>query len=249
MSFNGTHTPRKGESRKQQRFQVPVIKGKVTLTEEQEKEFKRLFPKTMNPDLMGIFGISFSTLQRLKRHYGLEKDMKVIKHKQAMMIKKQCEENGYYDSMRGKAPSPQCKEAYAALVATGFHPMKALKENNPRRYKSICAKRSRMRTELMESEKRRAEIGLQQRTRLHLPQFKYSRSQVAHRSNALKRGYILGDMRENMGERYTLWYNKETDRNALFERNCQKDGFSIRELKEEKPRHYIRQSERLAMFE
>lgn len=239
MSFAGTHTPRKGESRRKQKYVVSMVDGKYRLTPEQEKEFIRLYPITMNPDLMGIFGISFSTLQRFKRQYGLKKDMKIIKHKQAMMIKRLCEKNGYYDSMRGKQLSPQCRAAADALRATGFHPLKYLKETNPRRYKAVQKRRSVRRTEQMKQERRRADMGLSPRTNLHLPQFKFTKRQVNHRYNALSRGYTLGDMRERFGERYTIYYDKDTDRSALFEKNLINDGFTIKELPNQpKKRHY-----------
>ena len=54
MSFEGTHTPRKGESRKKQKYVVPMRRGKMGvmeyyLTEELEKEFIRLLRrKRMN---------------------------------------------------------------------------------------------------------------------------------------------------------------------------------------------------------
>lgn len=239
MSFAGTHTPKKGESRKKQKYTVPMVNGKYLLTPEQEKEFIRLYPITMNPDLMGIFGISFSTLQRFKRQYGLKKDMKVIKHKQAVMIKRLCERNGYYDSMRGKPLSPQCRAAADALRASGFHPLTHLKETNPRRYKALQKKRSVRRTEQMKQERRRADMGLSQRTNLHLPQFKFTKRQVNHRYHAYVRGYILGDKREKFGERYTIFFDKDTDRSVLFERNLIKDGFTIKELpKQPKKKHY-----------
>lgn len=212
MSFPGTHTPRKGESRKAQKYTVPTRKGKngateFYLTEELEAEFRRLFPRTPNPDMMGLFGISFSTLQRMKRELGLKKDMKVIKHKQAMHIKRLCKKNGYYDSLRGKAPSPQCLEAYKRKVEEeGFSSIRSLKENNPRGYRALMKRKSKQRKEAWVRDKRR--------------------------------GYILGDMRENMGERYTIYYDGGTERSERFERSLKQLGhFDVKPLPAEpKPR-------------
>lgn len=249
MSFNGTHTPRKGESRRKQKYVVPMRKGKMGameyyLTPELEKEFIRLYPITMNPDLMGLFGLSFSTLQRFKRMYGLEKNRKVILKKHSAQVKQICKRNGYYESLKGKDVSPQCRAASDALRAAGFHPLKHLKETNPRRYKAIQRRRSERRSAQMKSEKRRIEIGLSQKTNLHLPQFKFTKSQVNHRYHAYMRGYILGDKREKFGERYTIYYDKDTERNNLFERNLAKDGFTIKELpKQPKKRHYEQQQQ------
>lgn len=243
MSFNGTHTPRKGESRRKQKYVIPMRKGKMGvmeyyLTPELEKEFIRLYPITMNPDLMGLFGLSFSTLQRFKRMYGLEKNRKVILKKHSAQVKQICKRNGYYASMKGKDVSPQCRAAADALRASGFHPMISLKENNPRRYKAIKRRWSRNRTEQIAKERKRADWGLGQKTHLHLPQFKFTRRQLCHRYNAMRRGYILGDMRERFGERYTIYYNDDTERSKLFEKNLVADGFELKELPKPKKRHY-----------
>ena len=228
MSFPGTHTPRKGESRKAQKYTVPTRKGKngateYYLTEELEAEFRRLFPRTPNPDMMGLFGISFSTLQRMKRELGLKKDMKVIKHKQAVHIKRLCKKNGYYDSLRGKAPSPQCLEAYKRKVEEeGFSSIRSLKENNPRGYRALMKRKSKQRKEAWARDKRRISMGLDPLTHLHNPQFAYSRRQVNQRLSAKRRGYILGDMRENMGERYTIYYDGGTERSERFEQSLKR---------------------------
>lgn len=239
MSFPGTHTPRKGESRKAQKYTVPTRKGKNGATEfyftpELEAEFRRLYPITLNPVLMDWFGISFSTMQRFKREMGLEKNRKIILKKHAAQVKKICKKNGYYDSLKGKAPSPQCHEAYQRKRAEGFSSIRALKENNPRGYHAYLKRKSKARAEVWRKEHRRVAMGLSQKTGLLCPQFAYTKRQVCHRSNALRRGYILGDKRENMGERYTIFYDRNTERMPVFERNLEADGFTIKALPEPK---------------
>ena len=244
MSFPGTHTPKKGESKKAQRYTLPTRRGKngateFYLTPELEAEFRRLFPRTPNTDLMGLFGISFSTLQRFKRSLGLAKDMKVIRHKQAMQTKRICEKNGYYDSLRGKAPSPQCIAAYKRKVEEeGFSSIRALKENNPRGYRAYLKRKSAQRKEAWRKDKRRIAMGLDPLTKLHNPQFAYTKRQVCQRTSAKRRGYILGDMRESMGERYVIFYNGQTERSERFEQSLEKLGhFSVKPLPaERKPR-------------
>ena len=244
MSFNHTKTPTKGSSGRKQRYVVPTRRGKYGATEfyftpELEAEFRRLFPRTPNPDMMGLFGISFSTLQRMKRKLGLKKDMKVIKHKQAMHIKRLCKKNGYYDSLRGKAPSRQCLEAYKRKVEEeGFSSIRSLKENNPRGYRALMKRKSKQRKEAWARDKRRISMGLDPLTHLHNPQFAYSRRQVNQRTSAKRRGYILGDMRENMGERYTIYYDGGTERSERFERSLKRLGhFDVKPLPAEpKPR-------------
>ena len=109
MSYPNTHTPRMAEIEGKARYQLPsrLVRGVKTyyLTPELEQHFRRLFPVTMNRDMMRLFGISFSTMERFKRNLGLTKNMRTIRHKHAQQVKRICEENGYYDSLRGKAPS------------------------------------------------------------------------------------------------------------------------------------------------
>lgn len=235
MSFNNTKTPTKGSVKGKQRYTVPTRKGKngateYYLTPELEAEFRRLYPITMNPVLMAWFGLSFSTLQRFKRKLGLEKDRRVILKKHAAQVKRICTKNGYYDSLKGKAPAPQCKEAYRRKVAAGFSSINNLKENNPRKYARYLKNKSEARRDLWRRERRRVEIGLEQKTGLICPQFVYSKSQLNHRLSAGRRGYQTGDKRELNGERYMIYYTADTRRSAIFERNLEADGFTVKPL-------------------
>ena len=56
----------------------------------------------------------------------------------------------------------------------------------------------------------------------------YTRTQIWRRSNAKKRGYILGDASESSGERYTIYYDEATDRSERFEMTLDKDGFTVK---------------------
>lgn len=233
MSFGNTKTPLKPSGKP--KYAVPTRTGRMGSTEyyltpEIEAEFIRLFPVTPNPRMMQLFGIGFSTLQRLKRRYGLQKDMKVIKHKQAMAIRRKCEKNGYYESLRGRRPPEKAIEKTRQLRATGWHPWKHLKEDAPAKYRALVKRMSASRKEIMRRERRLIEIGIEQRTNLHLPQFIYTRSQLAHRYNAKKRGYVPGNKDEDSGQRYTIFYDDNTRRNEQFERNCIQDHLRIAPL-------------------
>jgi hypothetical protein len=57
------------------------------LTPELEQHFRRLYPTTLNRDMMRLFGISFVTMQRFKRQLGLTKNMTTIRRKQAAIAK------------------------------------------------------------------------------------------------------------------------------------------------------------------
>lgn len=233
MSFGNTKTPTKPTIKA--KYEVSQINGKLALSKEQEEKFRKLFPKTMNEKMMELFGISFSTLQRFKRQLGLEKDMKVIRKKLAKKIKDICEKNGYYDSLRGKPVSEACKQASREKRMQGFHPMKALKENNHRRYTRICRQRSERRKEQIRKERKFREYGIT-RIKLHLPVFKYTRKQVCQRSNARRKGYIVGEKGEYSGERYTIYFDNNTFRSPIFEKSLSKGGFTVKPLEARKIR-------------
>lgn len=234
MSFNNTKSPLKPNCKP--KYQVPMRKHlgygplEYYLTPELESEFRRLFPVNTNRRMMQLFGISFSTVERFKRELGLAKDKKVIIRKQAEMTKRICEKNGYYASIRGRKPSDAAIEATKKMWAAGFHPMKALKERNPRKYKRIIKKRSETRREQIRREKCRLSIGLEPRTNLHIPVYKYDRKQIHLRYTMKERGYILGDMRENSGERYTIFFDADTERSAIIEKHAEANGFSVRDI-------------------
>lgn len=203
--------------------------GALLLTDEQKALFAKLYTRNSTPKMMELFGISFTTVHRLAKIMGLQKDLKVIRHKQAMQIKRLCEKNGYYDSLRGKPINEVCRAAAKRKRAEGFHPMKSLKENNIKRYNKICKERSEKRLALERKERRRREIGYAM-TKLHRPQFKFTKREINVRYRALKFGYILGDYREDSGERYIIFYDANTSRSMRFEKFVDtKTSFRIRE--------------------
>ena len=206
------------------------------LTDEQEAWFRKWFPEVENSIIAEASGMSLSALHKFARQYGLtksEKGLKGIKRRQAAHIKRLCERNGYYDSLRGRQPSAAAVEATKKRwqeVREGKreHPIKTLKRTNPRRYKKMMQKRSEERKETIRKERRRELYGLERKTKLRLPMTKYTKRQVSHRYNALKRGYyVMLDCSEGSGERYNIYYNEDTKRSQPFERNLINDGFKV----------------------
>lgn len=222
MSFRNTKTPTKAEIVGKPRYQVPtrLVRGVKTyyLTPELEAHFRRLYPVTLNRDMMRLFGLSFVTMQRFKRQLGLTKNKKVIIRKQAEVCKKVCEQNGWYDSLRGKAPSEACQEATRQLRASGFHPMKALKKKNPRKYRRILEKRSEARKELMRRERLRVDWGIGQNTNLHIPYDPYGRKRSTFKNTCKQVGYIPGNA-HNPNERWIIYYTDQTKRGELREKH------------------------------
>ena len=233
MSFNNTKTPSKPTT--VAKWQVPMRpKHKSGAKEyylegELKERFCKLFPKNSNRRMMTWFGISFSTLQRFKREFGLEKDMKAIRKQQAKDIKKICERNGYYASLRGKAPSEACMEATRQLFASGFHPMKQLKANNPRKYKRMLRKRSEQRKELWRKERLRAFYGLERKTHLRIPSNPMSRKAIAHKYAMIK---VCNYFADPLGDPHIICYDSETQRSAQREATAAKHGLKVVEADE-----------------
>ena len=212
------------------------------LTDEQRAWFCKWFPEEENSLLMKASGMTHSTLHRFARELGLTKSPKGIKRirkRQAAHIKRVCERNGYYDSMRGRQPSEACLKATVQMwqdIREGKreHPLSIMKRENPRKYRKWMENRSKERKETIRKEMRRVLYGMERKTRLKcIVICKYTRRQVSHRYNALKRGYIImEDCSEQGGERYNIYYDNETQRSSIFEKNLLKDGFHLKQWSE-----------------
>lgn len=230
MSFANTHTPLKPAE--EGRYQVRMVKNAKTgmmlyvLTDEQRDLLIKLYPKHTNEELMKLFGISFSSLQRLRRSLGLQKDMVTIRKQLAERVKDICERNGYYDSLRGKPPSAAAIEATKRRIAEGFKPLEEFRKRHPKKYKAMRHQMSKERKEVLQKERQRVDWGLPQLTNLHVPFVTYSRRQVCLRNNMKKRGYLLGSAYGN--ERMTIYYTEETNRSALMEQHAAAAHFTIK---------------------
>ena len=233
MSFNNTKTPNKPIGKA--KWQVPMRphhkggKDEYYLEGELKERFCQLFPKNSNRRLMKWFGISFSTLQRFRRELGLQKDMRAIRKQLAKDIKKTCEKNGYYDSLRGHAPSEACQEATRKMWAEGFHPMKQLKAKKPRRYRMVLRKRSEKRKELWHKERLRLKYGLERKTRLHIPLNNIPHRAAAHKYLMIRQCNYFADP---LGDPYVVCYDSQTQRSARRETTAAKHGLKVVEADE-----------------
>ena len=233
MSFRNTKTPLKPTTAA--KWQVPMRPNAKSgmkeyyLEGELKERFCKLFPKNSNRRMMKWFGISFSTLQRFRRELGLQKDMRAIRKQQAKDIKKICERNGYYASIRGKAPSEACMEASRQLRASGFHPIKQLKANNPRKYKRLMRKKSEQRKELYRKEQLRAFYGLERKTNLRIPASPLSHSASSHKHAMIK---VCNYFADPFGDPHVICYDSDTQRSAQREATAAKHGLKIVEADE-----------------
>lgn len=233
MSFRNTKTPLKPTTTAN--WQVPMRPNAKSgmneyyLEGELKERFCKLFAKNSNRRMMAWFGISFSTLQRFKHEFGLEKDMQAIRKQQAKDIKKICEKNGYYASIRGKAPSEACLEATRQLRASGFHPIKQIKATNPRKYKRLMRKKSEQRKELYRKEQLRAFYGLERQTNLRIPSSPLSHSASSHKHAMVKCCNYFADP---LGDPHIVCYDSETQRSARREATAAKHGLKVMEADE-----------------
>ena len=233
MSFRNTKTPIKPTT--EAKWQVPMRRNAISgmkeyyLEGELKERFCKLFPKNSNRRMMKWFGISFSTLQRFRRELSLQKDMRAIRKQLAKDIKKTCEKNGYYDSLRGHAPSEACMEAARQLRAEGFHPIKQLKANNPRKYKRLMRKNGEQRKELWRKERLRQKYDLDRQTSLHIPL-----NPLSHRASSHKHAMIkfCNYFPDPDGDPHIICYDSETQRSARREATAAKHGLKVVEADE-----------------
>ena len=208
--------------------------GKVWLTDAQEAWLREVFPGAENRRVAKAMGVSESTMHRIAREYGLKKSeegMRGIKRRQARAIRRKCESNGYYDSLRGRGPSEATIEGYRRYVKSDTYrnPYTVMREEHPRKYRQICKRKSEDRKRVIEEERKRIRLGLRRKTRLHLPVNNYSTRECSRRYYALNHGYIVAD-RTDMEHRRVIWYDDDTDRRERFEQTAVDDGWSVEPL-------------------
>lgn len=203
--------------------------GAYKLTAEQEKEFIRLYPVTLNYDMMHIFGLSDRTVHRIASRLKVKKKMKVIYKKTGQLTKAANIKNGFYESLKGKPLSHECYEASKRKRESGYHPLQEMRKNK-RRYEAYKQRLSVRIKEQYANERKRIRLCMSRNRSYHLPQVNYTRQQVGFRYNAKRRGYILGDISEKFGERYMIYYDGETKRDERFERHLEQSGFTVKEL-------------------
>lgn len=229
MSFRNTKTPSRAEITKAAKWQLPTRKvpksgaTEYVLEGENRERFIKLFPVHSNRRLMQWFGISFSTCQRFKRELGLKKNMTAIRKELARDVKKICEKNGYYDSLRGKAPSEAAIEAMRKMRAEGFHPMKRLKEKNPAKYRKVVKRMSADRKELIRKERFRESYGLERETKLKVVVLPMGHRASSQKHSMIKRFNYYADPDHPTW----VYYDSETRRSPRSEATAERHGLRV----------------------
>lgn len=228
MSFNNTRVFRKpvGITPRYPVKMMPNKYGCLThvLEGETQRMFRKLWPIHSNRRIAEWFGLSFSTIQRLAKSEGLEKNMKAIRKELSRDVKKICEANGYYASLRGKRPSEACLEASRRKRAEGFHPYKRMKELSSRRYAKFIAERGAHIHELREKEKKRLRWGLEQKTKLNV-----AVEPLPHRAAGQKHLMIKHNNYFAVpGHSSWVCYDNDTRRSARREATAIRHGLQVR---------------------
>lgn len=210
----------------------------LVLNDTQKEWLARWFPTIENCRLAKAMGISLYKLHCFAREMGLEKSdegLKAIRRRRDIKAAQTNERNGCYDRKRGHPVSAATmagirRSWQEERDGTREKRFERMKREHPDRYKALIEKRRQGRRESVRKEKMRMLYGLSRQTKMtNVVLEPYRRSQICHRMNALKRGYILTeDCSEGNPDRYIIYYDHLTERSVPFERNCQKDGFSIR---------------------
>jgi len=211
------------------------------LNKKQKAWLAHYFPMTETQLIADVAGVSRRSIERVASRLGLEKSKEGLHQimlragqKTANTLRK----SGYYDTLKHRTPSAATIAGTHKMweeIRAGIrpHPLQIVKEKDPDRYQKFCENAKTKRLEILAGEKRRNELGIPRKTRLRLPSYNYTDSQRQHRYNALRKGYfVMADCTESSGHRYDIFYDADTSRSEIFERNLEADGFNVKEWKE-----------------
>ena len=232
MSYHGTKTPAKPTG--VAKWQVPKRRNEhgqpaYVLEGELRELFVKNFPIHSNARSMQWFGLSHSTTQRFARGLGLKKDMTRIRKELVRDIKRTCEKNGYYDSLRGRGMPENALIGLRKLYEGGFSAISRLKEKSPRKYKKYREKMSGSCKEVWRKERLRAKYGLERKTKLNIPFHPMTRAQTCQKHVMIKKYNYFADP----DDRHAVCYDSQTRRSERSERTAIRHGLRIVEGSEE----------------
>lgn len=208
-----------------------TIGRKVVATEEQKEWLCRNWHRYSGKTLREMTGATHHTLYRLGRLLHL--------HKSAAEARKILERD--YPELRtkishalsGRPVSESTREGYRHYVADcragrRVHPVTKLAREGGEEWRDRNRRIGKHISERYKMERFRLMSGLKQNTKLRCCVTPFTRKQRYHRQSALSRGYwFYEDCSEQSGERYNIYYDADTHRTALFEKNLRKDGFNV----------------------
>ena len=216
------------------KWQVPKRRNEhgqpsYVLEGELRELFIKNFPIHSNRRIMQWFGLSHSTTQRFARGLGLKKDMARIRKELVRDIKRTCEKNGYYDSLRGRGMPENALIGLRKLYEEGFSAISRLKEKSPRKYKKYLEKMSESHKDMWRKERLRAKYGLERKTKLNIPFHPMTHRQSSQKHLMIKKYNYFADP----DDRHAVCYDSQTRRSERSERTAIRHGLWIVEGGEE----------------
>ena len=216
------------------KWQVPKRRNEhgqpsYVLEGELRELFIKNFPIHSNRRIMQWFGLSHSTTQRFARGLGLKKDMARIRKELVRDIKRTCEKNGYYDSLRGRGMPENALIGLRKLYEEGFSAISRLKEKSPRKYKKYLEKMSESHKDMWRKERLRAKYGLERKTKLNIPFHPMTHRQSSQKHLMIKKYNYFADP----DDPHNVCYDSQTRRSERSERTAIRHGLRIVEGGEE----------------
>ena len=204
---------------------------KVVATEEQKEWLCRNWHRYSGKSLREMTGASHYTLYRLGRLLHLRKSpaegQKILERDHPELAVK------ISRALSGRRPSEATREGYRRYIADchagrRIHPVAKLAREGGEEWRDRNRRIGKSISKRYKIERFRIMSGLKQETKLRCCITRFTSSQRCHRQNALIRGYwYYEDCSEQSGERYNIYYDADTQRSALFEKNLRKDGFNV----------------------
>lgn len=198
-------------------YDKPVLltgtKGRQ-LTEKELRWFIKHYQHTRNDEIQVKLNITYSSLHRIARQYGLKKSRQFMKAKQEEATRKAKEShelNGTYPPKGYKIPRG---EEFRLKKGIGMRDRMTRKQ-----LREMREKRTASRNETIAKEKRRILYGFEQQTKMRLVQEPKSKTTLRH--NMKRRGYEV----ERGGN--ILRITAETQRSEICEKHAIELGFSI----------------------
>lgn len=216
------------------KWQVPKRRNEhgqpsYVLEGELRELFIKNFPIHSNRRIMQWFGLSHSTTQRFARGLGLKKDMARIRKELVRDIKRTCEKNGYYDSLRGRGMPENALIGLHKLYEEGFSAISRLKEKSPRKYKKYLEKMSESHKDMWRKERLRAKYGLERKTKLNIPFHPMTHRQSSQKHLMIKKYNYFADP----DDPHNVCYDSQTRRSERSEQTAIRHGLRIVEGGEE----------------
>ena len=184
------------------------------LTEKELRWFIKHYQHTRNDEIQVKLNITYSSLHRIARMYGLKKSRQFMKMKQAEATQKAKEShelNGTYPPKGYKIPR---SEEFRLKKGIGMRDRMTRKQLIETSKKSTAS-----RNETIAKERRRILYGFEQQTKMRLVQEPKAKKSLRH--NMKKRGYQV----ERGGN--VLRITAETQRSEICEKHATAFGFSI----------------------